>query len=133
MRISDWSSDVFSSDLIEIVEDGEMLQPVGWLDQQRGAEAVAVLVLEIAAAAEILDLSVSAVDPAGDAQPDIDVHDSHVERALPSFRVKDSVARPQVSIEPLARLDRIQEHGATQRVSAQQHSPWPLQNSKHSQ
>src|SRR3546814_13563446 len=78
MRISDWSSDVCSSDLkwleggdtrrddhlrgaavlaerqIEIVEDGEILQPVGWLDQQRGAEAVVVLVLEIAAAAEIL-------------------------------------------------------------------------------
>src|SRR3546814_5177788 len=35
---------------IEIVEDGEILQPVGWLDQQRGAEAVVVLVLEIAAA-----------------------------------------------------------------------------------
>src|SRR3546814_17388992 len=49
---------------IEIVEDGEILQPVGWLDQQRGAEAVVVLVLEIADAAEILDLSVAAVDPA---------------------------------------------------------------------
>src|SRR3546814_829905 len=67
---------------IEIVEDGEILQPVGWLDQQRGAEAVVVLVLEIAAAAEILDLSVAAVDPAGDAQRDLAVDDGHVERAL---------------------------------------------------
>src|SRR3546814_10408831 len=114
MRISDWSSDVCSSDLcllsvhkwleggdtrrddhlrgaavlaerqIEIVEDGEILQPVGWLDQQRGAEAVVVLVLEIAAAAEILDLSVAAVDQAVDAQRDLrsEVHTS----ALKSLR-----------------------------------------------
>src|SRR3546814_9335049 len=133
MRISDWSSDVCSSDLkwleggdtrrddhlrgaavlaewqIEIVEDGEILQPVGWLDQQRGAEAVVVLVLEIAAAAEILDLSVAAVDPAGDAQRDLAVDEGNVERAIQCFRVKVAVARLQVAIEPIARRDLIDE------------------------
>src|SRR3546814_21132371 len=120
MRISDWSSDVFSSDLIEIVEDGEMLQPVGWLDQQRGAEAVVVLVLEIAAAAEILDLSVAAVDPAGDAQRDLAVDDGHVERALQCFRVKVAVARLPVAIAPIARRARTDEQGPPHRVPAEQ-------------
>src|SRR3546814_17203727 len=86
MRISDWSSDVCSSDLVCIdpcvIEDEIVADPVCWLEPYRNSESVHMGIVGVPAGAKIFGEALSAIDVGRQPDGEHVINNRNVECAL---------------------------------------------------
>src|SRR3546814_2573716 len=126
MRISDWSSDVCSSDLI--IKDSDALHAVGRLTQQRRTERILMDSVKSLAVAKILCPGILAADLAGEAQCNLIVHDRNVYRSFERAIIISSIIALDIAPQIVGRSLCSYQNRAAQRIAAEQRSLRPLEH-----
>src|SRR3546814_5665641 len=102
MRISDWSSDVCSSDL----------------NQQRRAKAVLMHIIETLAPAQVACARILPTQLPRHAEGDPVIHNRDVDGTFQLAPVEPAIESADIAAEIIGRQFRRDEHGSSQRIAA---------------